>query len=112
MKYSTHVWLRCITAVIGGYAISTSFSIALVPVFTQWLNVSLSASVLTATMLCYLCYFTIIILSFCLPTLKRLWQYLSLFCILLFVLYQGASPTNLYSEVTTRTTKQIHKDTL
>jgi hypothetical protein len=96
MTHSKQVWLRCITATVGGYAISTGFSIALVPALTVWLNYTLSTSVLITTMLSYLCYFIVIILSFCLPTLLSLWRNLFIFCTLLLACYQIAIHNNLH----------------
>ncbi len=96
MTHSKQVWLRCITATVGGYAISTGFSIALVPALTVWLNYTLSTSVLITTMLSYLCYFIVIILSFCLPTLLSLWRNLFIFCALLLACYQMAIPNDLH----------------
>ncbi len=96
MTHSKQVWLRCITATVGGYAISTGFSIALVPALTVWLNYTLSTSVLITTMLSYLCYFIVIILSFCLPTLLSLWRNLFIFCALLLTCYQMAIHNSLH----------------
>ena len=96
MTHSKQVWLRCITATVGGYAISTGFSIALVPALTVWLNYTLSTSVLITTMLSYLCYFIVIILSFCLPTLLSLWRNLFIFCALLLTCYQMAINNSLH----------------
>lgn len=95
------IWLRCITAIIGGYAISTGFSISLVPVVNLWMNYTLSVSILITTMLGYVCYFIIIILSFSSPTLKCLWRNLFILCAILLLLnylpafYQPASVIKL-----------------
>jgi len=123
MTHSKQVWLRCITATIGGYAISSGFSIAMVPALTLWLNYTLSTSVLITTMLSYLCYFIVIILSFCLPTLLSLWRNLFIFCALLLLCYQMATSNKpLVSEqiepvltiTSTITSNQIisYKDTI
>jgi|GEM_PF-2706888 len=87
MTYKTHVLLRCITAIVGGYAVASFFSIALVPGLVYLFDYHLSYSVMLATMFSYVVFFGIIIISFCHVPLTKLWIGLTCSTGLLFILF-------------------------
>jgi len=89
MTHTVEVLLRCIAAIVGGYALSALFSVALVPVFVHGLESSLSSSVLIATMLSYMVFFVVIIMSFCRISLKGLYLGIMTSSILLWSVYKA-----------------------
>ncbi|MEO9946877.1 hypothetical protein [Paraglaciecola sp.] len=89
MKHKLDVLFRLIAAILGGYLVSIGFSIAFVPVLV-WLNLcSQAEAVMVATMLSYIVYFTVIIVSFCRRSPWLLWRDMSLSLCLLAATYWG-----------------------
>lgn len=64
-KYKIAVLSRCVVAILGGYLLSSLFSVAYVKVLVAVFHFPHGDSVLIATMFAYLVYFVVFILCFC-----------------------------------------------
>ena len=74
MKHKLGVLFRTLAAIVGGYLVSAAFSVAFVPVLV-WANIcEQNEAVMVATMLSYIVYFAVIILSFCRKDVWRIWR--------------------------------------
>lgn len=78
-----HVLLRCIAGIVVGYSLSSFFSIVFTQVLVIGWNFPLGDSVLIATMLGHILYFTLLILCFCPFTHRQIW--FTAICILVFL---------------------------
>lgn len=85
MPYSLNITLRLLTATIGAYGIAILVSLALVPLFTNFLNSELSDAVYAATMWSYVVFFFTFIASFATNSLKQLFFF---FFSLVFLVWQ------------------------
>jgi|TARA_B110000967_G_C18896681_1_gene571215 Kef-type K+ transport system membrane component KefB len=74
MQRKAEVFFRTVAAIIGGYFVSAIFSIAFVPilVWLQWCDQN--EAVMIATMLSYIIYFAVIIISFSRQSTLLLWR--------------------------------------
>lgn len=81
MTYRLHVLARCIAAILGGYAVSSLFSIAFVNLLVNAFEYPKGVSVLTAAMLSYVLFFLVFILCFSPIRLSKL-LFLLMFSIL------------------------------
>lgn len=87
MKHKFDVLFRTIAAVFGGYLLSVAFSFAFVPVLV-WTQASIqNEAVMVATMLSYVVFFAVTIISFCRKSTLRLWRDLLLTLCLCWVTY-------------------------
>lgn len=74
MKNKLDVFFRTIAAIIGGYIVSITFSLSFVPVLVWWQACEQSEAVMVATMLSYIVYFIVIIMSFSRKSSWLLWR--------------------------------------
>ena len=74
MKHKLGVLFRTLAAIVGGYLVSAAFSVAFVPVLVWAKMCKQNEAVMVATMLSYIVYFTVIILSFCRKDVWRIWR--------------------------------------
>ncbi len=74
MTRKAEVFFRTIAAIFGGYLIAAIFSMAFVPilVWLQWCDQN--EAVMIATMLSYIIYFAVIIISFSRQSTLLLWR--------------------------------------
>jgi hypothetical protein len=74
MSRKAEVYSRSVAAIFGGYTIAAVFSLAFVPVLV-WLRwCSQNEAVMIATMLSYIIYFSVIIISFSRESTLLLWR--------------------------------------
>ncbi|MEM5498901.1 hypothetical protein WNY77_15935 [Paraglaciecola mesophila] len=78
MKHQLDVSLRMIAAIVGGYLASVAFSFACVPLLVLSHLCDQNEAVMVSTMLSYLLYFSVIIISFCRKSSVLLWRDLCL----------------------------------
>jgi len=78
MTRKAEVFFRSVAAIVGGYSIAAVFSLAFVPVLVwlQWCNQN--DAVMIATMLSYIIYFSVIIISFSRESTLLLWRDIAL----------------------------------
>ena len=74
MNYKLDVLSRSIAAIFGGYAISVAFSFFGVAVLGWVKACDQNEAIMIATMLSYIVYFSVIILSFSRQSSRLLWQ--------------------------------------
>jgi hypothetical protein len=74
MKHNLNVLFRTLAAIVGGYLVSAAFSVAFVPVLVWGQICEQNEAVMVVTMLSYIVYFTVIILSFCRKNVWRIWR--------------------------------------
>jgi predicted cobalt transporter CbtA len=79
MTHQVDVLLRTIAALIGGYLVSVAFSFACVPILVLSHTCEKHEAVMVGTMLSYLVYFAVIIVSFCRKSSVLLWRDLGMF---------------------------------
>jgi hypothetical protein len=83
MKHNYDVLLRTIAAIIGGYCVSLTFTFTLVPVLVEFKACEKNEAVMVASMLSYVVYFSVIIISFSRKNSWLLWRDITLtICIL------------------------------
>lgn len=82
-KHIVDVLLRCTAGILVGYVLSSFFSIVFAKVLVIGWSLPLVNSVLTATILGYILYFTLLILCFCPFTHRQIW--FTAICILVFL---------------------------
>ena len=87
MKHKLDVFSRIIAAVIGGYVLSVAFSFAFAQLLV-WLKIcELNEAVMSASMLSYVVFFIVIIVSFCRKNSWLLWRDILLSLCLLSAVY-------------------------
>ena len=74
MKNKLDVFFRTLAAIIGGYIVSIAFSLSFVPVLVWWQACEQNEAVMIATMLSYIVYFIVIIMSFSRKSSWLLWR--------------------------------------
>lgn len=74
IKHRIDVSLRLIAAIGGGYLVSIAFSFACVPLLVLSHACDKHEAVMVSTMLSYVLYFAIIIISFCRHSSALLWR--------------------------------------
>ncbi|MDO6840093.1 hypothetical protein Q4602_11485 [Paraglaciecola chathamensis] len=78
IKPQLDVSLRLIAAVVGGYLVAVAFSFACVPLLVLSHACGEQEAVMVSSMLSYLLYFAVIIVSFCRKSSVLLWRDLAL----------------------------------
>lgn len=78
IKPQLDVSLRLIAAVVGGYLVAVAFSFACVPLLVLSQACDKNEAVMVSSMLSYLLYFAVIIVSFCRKSSAVLWRDLTL----------------------------------
>jgi len=87
MKHKIDVFFRTLAAIIGGYLVSVAFSFTFVSVLVWLVACEKNEAVMVSTMLSYLVYFTIIIISFSRKSSFLLWRDIFITFCLLGIIY-------------------------
>ncbi|WP_339769780.1 hypothetical protein [uncultured Paraglaciecola sp.] len=91
MKHRIDVSLRLIAAIVGGYLVSIAFSFAYVPLLVLSHASDKHEAVMVSTMLSYVLYFAVIIISFCRQSSALLWRDLFIILSVCGVIIYGLS---------------------
>jgi len=87
MKHKYDVLLRTIAAIFGGYFVSSAFSLACVPILVWLQACDRNEAIMVASMLSYVVYFTVIIMSFSRKSSWLLWRDIVLSLCLLLITF-------------------------